>query len=115
MPKRKAFSVEDKLEILKSFEEGKYSLNEFSYICKVYRTTFMDWKHKFDKYGTEGLKGSCKKYSLELKLSIELSPEVKAKRGMKMLEKRMNDYELRNVFLKKLEEIERSEIKQGSI
>jgi len=46
-------------------------MNELGSIYNVYHTTIMEWKHKYDKYGLEGLKESTtwKKYSKELKLA----------------------------------------------
>jgi transposase len=68
---KRSYSVEEKFEILKALEDDQYSINEVSSIYNVHHTTIMEWKHKFDKYGTESLKESStwKKYSKELKLS----------------------------------------------
>jgi putative transposase len=52
-------------------EDGQYSINEVLTTYHVHHTTIMDWQHKLNKYGMEGLKESStwKKYSKDLKLS----------------------------------------------
>ncbi|WP_332691780.1 helix-turn-helix domain-containing protein [Halalkalibacter lacteus] len=68
---KRGYSAEDKLEILKACEGGQYSLNEITKIYNMHKSTIMEWRRKFDKYGSEGLKKSStwKKYSKELKLA----------------------------------------------
>jgi transposase-like protein len=68
---KRAYSAEEKFEILTAYIEGKYSLNEITKIYKVNKTTIFNWKYNFEEYGTEGLKESStrKEYSKELKLS----------------------------------------------
>lgn len=70
MPK-KGYSAEEKLEILNACEGGQYSINEITKIYNVHKSTIMDWRRNFNKYGSEGLKKSStwKKYSKELKLA----------------------------------------------
>jgi transposase-like protein len=66
---KRAYSAEDKFKILKAWEDNTYSLSELESIFKVNHTTIYNWKYKFEKYGTEGLKESStwKGYSKELK------------------------------------------------
>lgn len=68
---KRAFKPEFKIEVLKAWEDGKYSLAEIVKMYKVFESTIREWKYKFDKYGAEGLKesGSWKPYTKELKLS----------------------------------------------
>lgn len=71
MSEKKAYTAEEKFEILKVCSEGKYSINEICSIYNVHKSSIVEWKENYDKYGTEGLKRSStwKKYSYELKLS----------------------------------------------
>ena len=55
---KRAFSAEYKFEILKVYEEGHHSINEMASTYKVDSTNIMEWKHRFEKYGVEGLKRS---------------------------------------------------------
>jgi transposase len=68
---KRAFTVGYKFEVLKAWEEGTYSLRELSKKYKVNVSSILEWKYKFDKYGTEGLKESStwKQYTRALKLS----------------------------------------------
>lgn len=68
---KRSYSVEEKFEILKALENNQYSINEVASIYKVHHSSILEWKHKFDKYGTDGLKESStwKRYSKELKLT----------------------------------------------
>lgn len=68
---KRSYPVEEKLKILRACEEDKYSIYKIASIYKVNKSTIMEWKHKFDKDGIEGLKESTswKVYSKELKLS----------------------------------------------
>lgn len=67
---KRSYSAEKKYEILKALGD-EYSTHEVASIYKVHYSSILEWKHKFDKYGLEGLKESStwKKYSKELKLS----------------------------------------------
>ena len=68
---KRAFSAEYKFEILKVYEEGNHSINEIASTYKVASSNIMEWKHRFEKYGVEGLQeaSTIKKYSKELKLA----------------------------------------------
>lgn len=68
---KRAFTPEFKIEVLKAWEKGNYSLAEIVKRYKVFESTIREWKYKFDKYGTEGLKESSawKPYTRELKHS----------------------------------------------
>ncbi|WP_432806324.1 IS3 family transposase [Lederbergia citrisecunda] len=68
---KRAFTAEYKYKVIKACEDGKWTLTEISTKYKVNISTINEWKYKFDKYGTEGLKesSSWKKYSKELKLA----------------------------------------------
>lgn len=67
---KKSYSAEEKYEILKALGD-EHSTHEIASIYKVHHSSILEWKHKFDKFGLEGLKESStwKKYSKELKLS----------------------------------------------
>jgi len=67
---KRSYSAEEKYEILKALEEH-YSTNELESIYNVHHSTILEWKHKYEKYGLEGLNESStwKKYSKELKLA----------------------------------------------
>jgi|SRR5690606_1032105 len=67
---KRSYSVEEKYEILKALD-NHYSINEIGSIYNVHNSTILEWKHKYDKYGLEGLKESStwKKYSKEFKLA----------------------------------------------
>ncbi|WP_066252937.1 helix-turn-helix domain-containing protein [Neobacillus drentensis] len=68
---KSAYSAEEKFAILTSYLEGKYSLNEITKIYKVNKSTIIDWKYNFEKFGTESLieSSTWKDYSKELKLN----------------------------------------------
>lgn len=68
---KRAFTVEFKFEILKAWEDDTHSLSELAKKYGVNISTIREWKYKYDKYGTEGLKESTtwKNYTKELKLS----------------------------------------------
>ncbi|KYG26559.1 transposase [Alkalihalobacillus trypoxylicola] len=65
---KRSYSAEEKYEILKAL--GDRSSREVASLYKVTHSSILVWKHKFDKWGLEGLKKSStwKKYSKELKL-----------------------------------------------
>jgi transposase-like protein len=67
---KKSYSAEEKYEILKALEEH-CSTYELESIYNVHHSTISKWKHKYDKYGLEGLKDAStwKKYSREFKLA----------------------------------------------
>ncbi|WP_391557981.1 IS3 family transposase [Robertmurraya sp.] len=67
---KKSYSAEEKYKILKALGD-EHSTYEIASIYKVHHSSILVWKHKFDKFGLEGLKESStwKKYSKELKLS----------------------------------------------
>lgn len=64
------YTAEEKYEILKALDEH-CSTYKLAPIYNVHHSTILEWKHKYDKYGLDGLKGSStwKKYSREFKLS----------------------------------------------
>jgi transposase-like protein len=68
---KRSYPVEEKLKILRACEEDNYSIYKIASIYKVNKSTIMEWKHKFDKDGIDGLKESTswKVYTKELKLS----------------------------------------------
>jgi transposase-like protein len=68
---KRSYSLEEKLEILKALEDGQYSINEVLRTYNIHHSTIVDWQHKLDKYGIEGLEESStwKRYSKDLKLS----------------------------------------------
>lgn len=68
---KKAYSVEDKLKIVKAIENGSHSISELKFIYKVNDSAIYDWVYKYEKYGAEGLKkvSTWKEYSKELKLA----------------------------------------------
>ncbi|WP_110114978.1 IS3 family transposase [Bacillus sp. CGMCC 1.16541] len=67
---KRSYSAEEKYEILKELD-GHYSTYDLESKYNVHHSTIVDWKHKYDRYGLEGLKESStwKKYSKELKLA----------------------------------------------
>ncbi|MER2010604.1 MAG: IS3 family transposase [Psychrobacillus sp.] len=67
---KRSYSAEEKYEILKELDEH-YSTYDLGSKYNVHHSTILEWKHKYDKYGLEGLKESStwKKYSSELKLA----------------------------------------------
>lgn len=68
---KRAYNLEFKIEVLKAWEEGTFSLAEIVKEYKVFESTIREWKYRFDKYGLESLKESrtLKPYTKELKLS----------------------------------------------
>jgi len=68
---KRAYNPEFKIEVLKAWEKGTYSLAEIVKKYKVFESTIREWKYRFEKYGSEGLKESrtLKPYTKELKLS----------------------------------------------
>ncbi|MBO0962960.1 helix-turn-helix domain-containing protein, partial [Neobacillus sp. MM2021_6] len=71
---KRAFSAEYKYEVLKAWEDGLYSLSELAEKFKVNISTIQEWRKKFDKFGTEGLKESStwKSYTKGVKQSAVL-------------------------------------------
>jgi transposase-like protein len=67
---KRPYSAEEKYVILKKLDKH-YSPGELESTYNVHHTTISDWKHKYDKYGLEGLKESStwKIYSIEVKLA----------------------------------------------
>ena len=55
---KRAYNPEFKIEVLKAWEEGTYSLAEIVKEYKVFESTIREWKYRFDEYGLEGLKES---------------------------------------------------------
>ncbi|MCM3685203.1 transposase, partial [Mesobacillus subterraneus] len=68
---KRAFSLQDKIKIIKALENGNHTISELEFIYKVSNMAIYDWIYKFEKYGVEGLDESStwKRYSKELKLS----------------------------------------------
>jgi transposase-like protein len=68
---RKKYSVEERFEILKVWEDGNYSIKDITSMYNVNRSTIRIWKQNFHKFGVEGLKESTnlKRYSKQLKLA----------------------------------------------
>jgi transposase-like protein len=68
---KRSYSLEVKLEILKALEDGQSSINEVLTTYNVQHSTILEWQHKLEQYGIEGLKESTtwKRYSKDLKLS----------------------------------------------
>lgn len=68
---KRAFSLQDKIKIIKALEKGNHTISELKSIYKVSNMAIYDWIYKFEKYGVEGLNESStwKRYSKELKLS----------------------------------------------
>lgn len=67
---KRSYSAKEKYEVLKKLDKH-CSTYELESKYNVHHTTIVDWKHKYDKYGLEGLKASStwKRYSKELKLA----------------------------------------------
>ena len=68
---KRAHSLEDKIKVIKSLEDGSHTISELEFIYKVHNVTIYEWVHKYEKYGVEGLKDSStwRRYSKELKLA----------------------------------------------
>ncbi|MFE8700764.1 IS3 family transposase [Cytobacillus sp. FJAT-54145] len=67
---KRSYSAEEKIKILKALDEH-YSAYKLESKYNVHHSTILDWKHKYDKYGLEGLNESStwKMYSKDLKLA----------------------------------------------
>jgi len=67
---KRTYSAEEKYEILLALGEH-YTTYKLESIYNVHHSTILEWKHKYDKYGLEGLKeaSTWKKYSKEFKLA----------------------------------------------
>jgi transposase len=65
------FSKEQKYDILKAYNTGELTLNEFLLRHKISQQTLFTWREKYEHFGLEGLERSngWKHYSKELKLA----------------------------------------------
>ncbi|MGN4123480.1 IS3 family transposase [Lysinibacillus sphaericus] len=66
-----SFSKEEKLEILKFYHTGQFTLNEVAELYKVHRDTIKDWQNDYRYFGEEGLErlNQQNRYAKELKLA----------------------------------------------
>lgn len=69
MSKRVKYTVEEKIQIIKEYQNGIGTLREISKKYKIDQSTISVWIYKFERYGVEELieSSSWKKYSRELK------------------------------------------------
>jgi transposase len=65
---KRAFSLQDKIKIIKALEKGDHAISELESIYKVSNMAIYDWMYKYEKFGVEGLNKSStwKRYSKEL-------------------------------------------------
>lgn len=65
------FSKEEKLAIIKFYQEERYTLNEVAKIFNVHRDTIKDWQNNYLYFGEEGLEplNQQKSYSKEIKIA----------------------------------------------
>ncbi len=54
---KRRYSAEEEYEILKALG-NEHSTHEIASIYKVHHSSILEWKHKFDKFGLDGLKKS---------------------------------------------------------
>lgn len=54
---KRRYSAEEKYEILTALG-NEHSTHEIASIYKVHHSSILEWKHKFDKFGVDGLKKS---------------------------------------------------------
>lgn len=69
MSKRVKYTREEKIQIIKEYQDGLGTLREISKKYKIDQSTISVWIYKFERYGVEGLieSSNWKKYSRELK------------------------------------------------
>lgn len=73
MSKRIQYNAEEKLAILQEHEMGK-SIPEIARKYDIHTSTFENWRHRYERYGIEGLKirTQQKGYTAEIKLQAVL-------------------------------------------
>jgi len=66
-----SFSKEEKLAIIKFYQDEPYSLSEVAKIFNVHQETIIDWQNNYRHFGEDGLERLTKQkfYSKELKLA----------------------------------------------
>lgn len=69
MSRKDKYTTEEKHSILMEYYDGTQSISSIISTYGIAKTTFKDWRYKYERYGINGLKEShrCKKYSKELK------------------------------------------------
>ena len=69
---RSKYSAKQKYKILEEYNTGTKLLQTIIYKYDIDKSTFYDWRYKYNKYGFEGLKESKtrKRYSKELKEEV---------------------------------------------
>jgi transposase len=108
MIKGRSTTLEERLEIVKyCLQNGKNYRQASEYFQISYNQVYQ-WFKKYEKEGEDGLKDKRGQRKAEL----ELTPEEKIQREMKRLERENERLRAENVFLKKLEEIERRRLKK---
>lgn len=70
MSKRCKYSAEQKLSILREYEDGKLTQEQICSKYEINQTTFRCWRNKFESYGLAGLNEAkvLKEYPLELRM-----------------------------------------------
>jgi putative transposase len=100
MSKRRTFTVEKKLEILRYAEEHGMVAT-----CRAYelsQSLYYRWKHAFDRKGMDGLTPSYPRVDPEVR-SLELENE----RLRKIIAKQALELEVKSELLKKNDQIQR--------
>jgi transposase len=103
MTKGRSTTWEERIQVvLYCIENGK----DYQKAAETYEVSYQQvyqWVRKYENGGDEALKDKRGKNKVE----IELSPEEKIRLEMKRLEREIERLRAENLFLKKLEEIER--------
>jgi len=100
MSKRRSFTKEQKLQILREAEtEGMLAT------CRKYeiaQSLYYRWKHAFEQNGMDGLQGQYYRIDPELKALQEENEKLK-----KIIGKQALELEVKNDLLKKTEQLKR--------
>ncbi|PEP88493.1 helix-turn-helix domain-containing protein [Bacillus toyonensis] len=108
--KGRATALEERVEIVTYYLQCEKNYHQTAQTFDVSYQQVYQWVKKYKKEGKDGLidkRGRSK-------TDVELTPEEKIKREMNRLKKENERLRVENVFLKKLEEIERGRLKKHS-
>ncbi|WCK54298.1 helix-turn-helix domain-containing protein [Aneurinibacillus sp. Ricciae_BoGa-3] len=108
MTKGRSTTLEERLEIVRYCLQNGKDYHQASEQFNVSYQQVYQWVKKYEKEGEDGLKDQRG----HRKVEPELTPEERAQREIKRLERENERLRAENAFLKKLEELERRRFKR---